>query len=1409
LKYSSAVLKENNSDEDGRKYPMNGSIIKASLQIVTLIDMAAPRRSAPRRMNVQTQGLLAKANIPTTTDSIFTDSKPTEQPMVIRAPGDPISNSNRAMMKFSQLIMMCIALAAIWGGLFQIAFADDATNSDFLILFLGGLLSAGIAIGWIEAQSKKNDHVLYEVQDYMLGIGFFFATVGTIWGSRWVIGFVTGEGWTELFGSAAEFNAKGWIDGDTGIWVDWHPNAKAIYVQTAAMLALIFAEIQLLKRFKGATGFGRAVAAYSPILVLLAAGMGPWMKWTDNIISYEMGLSLILLCFAAMEMALRSNKALNFVVVAVVSGFIPIIFEVFNTNAESNGAGGAISLLIFIIAIQGYYASRQELRSELIQKASIVLVGEIVFAMYIARIENLNLHLGPIKSTELGIENIFGLSVALWVAVLIFYFPAVQQRRVPWMPIGLAAALVMLPNDGSMVPWAITLLMVPYMLFIAKATRRWVADYTFSALALAYFFTDLFANFNNTPLSETFGFDGMQVIIPIALFCISEFARQNDKISPWTHLVMLGSLVLSRTILQAEDWFMPWIFIAYMLYLSRSTFSRLSMESPWEEKMQATLVSVIAFVSMTILALLDRIEVPASLEQIPLPEYFNYQIFIIGALGYWALYASREIELDLGLLFNWTKRFAISAPLYDPETNSWNVANAGEVSEREDWVEKNSWSQLTRISLLIPFFMMSFSLITMVNPWGNEFDWDGAESLITDPWALLLLFPIIGLVLEIKNMEIISSVVRSAGVWVLFTIALPLSVSFNILRSEMQFLEKYQDTTWVPIPIMYDIILLSAPLYVNWLITKRGIDEDHLSVNADAWAMLGLLGLACLDTSGGLLIISMLGLVTVRCVKHRHVWPLMLSPIALFIVNSHWLDSAGIARYIIEMTNPSTYDFAEYGFLSLTQLGGIFITLQMVYVLIMDNKYVQQSENGREPMPWFGVWGWALVGVISASSSVGWIPAILFAYLIINSWMSGKLETIVALHIGFMFSLLIGMGYEEIFDEFSMAFSWSALLTACSALTFTLMDGKDLLFKYASKENENELEQEKKEVIVNTLYITTYVFFILSFEALLGLGTLAGAVLLTRDIITKGYANALFFVPAIHAIALANLIIQLDIDSIPIGIPIGLFLLIEGISISWLSLQNDKMYEFKFFNWNNDEEFLDFLDRLGMAGVLSALAGIFFTFGELDQWSLAWMLTTVVLIAIGIQGYAPEHEARWRRIFGGYGSILSFVAFSIDIDSTTMQALSFVGVGLIALGWGFLTMQRLDDDDGIYEVPEGQHQVPQATVQQTSLLAKIPEPVLEEVPEVVEEDEEVPEVVEEDEEVPEVVEEDEEVPEVVEEVSIPMPETISTTQGFEIRLPPGKLEAILKSIAMTPHEGYKPVVGLNSNGQIVIDWVSI
>ena len=111
------------------------------------------------------------------------------------------------------------------------------------------------------------------------------------------------------------------------------------------------------------------------------------------------------------------------------------------------------------------------------------------------------------------------------------------------------------------------------------------------------------------------------------------------------------------------------------------------------------------------------------------------------------------------------------------------------------------------------------------------------------------------------------------------------------------------------------------------------------------------------------------------------------------------------------------------------------------------------------------------------------------------------------------------------------------------------------------------------------------------------------------------------------------------------------------------------------------------------------------------------------LIAVGIQGYAPEHDARWRRILGGYGSILSFMAFSSLIENDTMQSLSWIGVGLIALGWGFLMMQHLDDDDGVFEEAVIPQQSAPVVASQEEVRFEIPEPVLSS-----EEDESVEEV---------------------------------------------------------------------------------
>ena len=47
---------------------------------------------------------------------------------------------------------------------------------------------------------------------------------------------------------------------------------------------------------------------------------------------------------------------------------------------------------------------------------------------------------------------------------------------------------------------------------------------------------------------------------------------------------------------------------------------------------------------------------------------------------------------------------------------------------------------------------------------------------------------------------------------------------------------------------------------------------------------------------------------------------------------------------------------------------------------------------------------------------------------------------------------------------------------------------------------------------------------------------------------------------------------------------------------------------------------------------------------------------------------------------------------------------------------------------------------------------------------------------------------------------------IQTMEGFDIRLPKESIEQITRTIEMTPHEGFKPVVRVNMLGQIVLDF---
>ena len=118
------------------------------------------------------------------------------------APANAIVNP---LQKFAQLILYGIAMVAIWGGILAIAFSDNSTNLNFLILGIGGIVSAIMAIALVEWQRRRGGDELHSVHDYLIGIGFFFSAVGVLWGSRWLIGFAASNDVTWLINDAVPY----------------------------------------------------------------------------------------------------------------------------------------------------------------------------------------------------------------------------------------------------------------------------------------------------------------------------------------------------------------------------------------------------------------------------------------------------------------------------------------------------------------------------------------------------------------------------------------------------------------------------------------------------------------------------------------------------------------------------------------------------------------------------------------------------------------------------------------------------------------------------------------------------------------------------------------------------------------------------------------------------------------------------------------------------------------------------------------------------------------------------------------------------------------------------------------------------------------------------------------------------
>ena len=165
-------------------------------------------------------------------------------------------------------------------------------------------------------------------QNYLLGVSFFFMAVGTLWGLRFLGGFVTLQisiRWESLPTLVKSHTMKKKQIIQAG------PNM--IYAQALGAAVMWFAH-RRISNIQGDTSFGCAVASYIPLGLLL--GVGTWIEWADYEV-YPLGISIVGLCGLAMYSALMSIKP-SFRRSKCCFGIIPIVYEILVKTPPGNEA---------------------------------------------------------------------------------------------------------------------------------------------------------------------------------------------------------------------------------------------------------------------------------------------------------------------------------------------------------------------------------------------------------------------------------------------------------------------------------------------------------------------------------------------------------------------------------------------------------------------------------------------------------------------------------------------------------------------------------------------------------------------------------------------------------------------------------------------------------------------------------------------------------------------------------------------------------------------------------------------------------------------------------------------------------------------------------------------------------------
>ena len=1279
---------------------------------------------------------------------------------------------NEALERFSQVIMYGVALVFIWGGILSLAFAEGASELNFLALLIGGGVSSAMAMFMIEIRNKGKGHELDQPQGYLLGLAFFFMAIGMLWGTRFIAGWLSSD----------PINLNIFVEGSTsGPWSmdaqNWRAGANTILLQTVGTIALVFGQRRLMSRYSGSLDLAWAVMVFTPI-ALLWVGIGTWTHWSGDAFGWQLGLSMVVLCGLSMYMSVQSDMSYTFTISAITTSLLPLVYQMNVATVIQDGSEqlGALSMLVPLIFLQGWFAKDERLRRELVEAVSWAMVGIVVVVMLILfpwdgveqvyHMDLFDITVSDLLGAEAG--AILTPGVLLWGALLLAYFPAVHARRTPAMPILLAATLWTFSGSAADGPWLIAITTAAYMLGYADATRPWVAKATMAALVFSAVVRGTLVD-NDVLASSVLIDDLVPGFVPAALLLLAFLGKQRGLLPGMAPVAVIGLIVVTPTFanLLGESPLLGWV-VALLPLVMWQVDARKAESKALSDLASMSYQGAIAMLVPAVLASTGRLTFGEGTE--------TEVLLVVAALLYGLSLVDRTNQVGVGGLIA-------------------HFGSAG-TTEEEDEPSFTAGSPLDQAGLMLSIVMLA----------------QAAGGLEQD--MLRLLFPVLPFLLllgEALRMERITSSDRAYGVLVVLLLVLwPLLSGDAPSRADIDdqlFLE-----LWV-----WELSLLAVPMIV--LVRKRK-DFVYDSVGLDRMTLVLMLILAALDLYIGLRMPLLF--VVVGWLAHRHGRDGILAIAPLI-----WFFNPFTANESFLFTRAQSF-VAETGlpFNELLGLNSIVAVLIIGTMLEPVRASVMARRAGEAEVGGGMATAWMLFGVVVLVPDVTWAGASVIGVLILRQWWFGRPDAVLWLHAAMLMWLVIFLPTSM--SSFSVGVQMACLTVGVLGTVFSFGE-EALVFRYtapldpanlATKGEFDYTTTKGREGITQTLEISGILLLLCTPTFASGLGHLFGAAMATRQLMRRPSNLSLAFLPVLHAMAASVVLTTLMGDGVDVKLVCGFVLAMESTVLLYIGLTKDD----PFSAWLNarSPDAVRSRDTMGILGLGYLVAAVLLMFANADTWTFRFLLIALICLSLGINGFASNGSS-WQRALGIYGGIMAMVGLSLSIQSENAgfwRALIFLLIGMIAFGFGTLYLQRQGGSSSVLVETTTKMKMVQggSTYGQTAAVAPslpaepLPEPVLSEADLNAIDDGAVQEEVD-------TPDPEDDAPNAVEEIAQPEP---AAAPAPDVRASATTLDDMMDlliddqmrvrlhaAIRNTPHEGFRPTLKITERGEVMLEFLPL